>query len=86
MSARLVLNALQFRKASKKHFEFYFEFYLAKTNLTQPTKKKEKVGNLGVRVSEKIDKELFDAILKASKPVKKKKGKKKKKVRNKHLF
>lgn len=44
---------------------------------------KEKVGNLGVRVSEKIDKELFDAILKASKPVKKKKSKKKKKV---HIY
>jgi hypothetical protein len=35
-----------------------------------------------VRVSEKIDKELFDAVLKASKPVKKKRGKGKKKKVN----
>ena len=35
-----------------------------------------------MRVSEKIDKELFDAVLKASKPVKKKRGKGKKKKVN----
>jgi len=33
---------------------------------------------LAFRVSEKIEKDTFDAILKASKAVKKKKGKKKK--------
>ena len=38
---------------------------------------------MGVRVSEKIEKDIFDAILKASKSVKKKKGKKKKVIQNK---
>lgn len=40
----------------------------------------DKIGNLAVRVSEKIDKDLFTSILKASKKMKKKRGKKKKKV------
>ena len=42
----------------------------------------EKIGSLAFRVSEKIEKDTFDAILKASKPVKKKKGKKKKVILN----
>ncbi len=36
---------------------------------------------MAVRVSEKIEREMFDSIMKKSKKVKKKKGKKKKKVR-----
>ncbi|RNA27199.1 LRR and PYD domains-containing 5 [Brachionus plicatilis] len=54
MSAKMILNALEYRKINK-------------------------IGNLAVRVSEKIDKELFNSIIKASKKIKKKKGKKKKK-------
>jgi hypothetical protein len=37
--------------------------------------KKEKVGSMGLSVTEKIEKEIFDAILKAGKKVKKKKKK-----------
>jgi hypothetical protein len=40
----------------------------------------EKVGSLAVRVSEKIEPDLFATILKLSKKIKKKKGKGKKKV------
>ena len=36
----------------------------------------EKVGSFAIKVSEKIEKELFDSILKLSKKVKKKKGRK----------
>jgi len=36
---------------------------------------------VAVRVSEKIEREMFDSIMKKSKKVKKKKGKKKKKVK-----
>ena len=36
---------------------------------------KEKVGSIGLSVTEKIEKEIFDAILKAGKKVKKKKKK-----------
>lgn len=39
---------------------------------------KEGLGSVAVRVSEKIEKDMFDSILKMSKKVKKKKGKKKK--------
>ena len=37
----------------------------------------EKLGKLGIKVTEKIDKELFDAILKSGKKLKKKKRGKK---------
>ena len=77
MGAKMLLNALEYRKLSKRKPGQPTEFW---TSLKLDFVLEEKLGSVGVRVSEKIDKDLFTAIIKASKKIKKKKMKKKKKV------
>ena len=73
MSAKMILDALEFRKKNKSNF--LFSKQISSQNFVLFLK--EKWGGVAVRVTEKIDKDLFAAIQKASKKMKKKKKKKK---------